>query len=172
MRGRELICTRWTQLQQMSEGSDAFQLDQLVPPGLGWDVDRVEAVAKDIPCGWGTLGRFSCRHRGPALPRWAGPPSQARGEDLTQKSSGRASSHRNTTDPQHSFTCHGLLFVLSTKHFAKEKTEEVEENPRVLVARPPPAAASVHDSKQPHQAIPPLSYLHVFPFLHPSQGCI
>lgn len=64
------------------------------------------------------------------------------------------------------------FFVLSTKHFAKENREGVEENPHVMVARPPPAAAFVHDSMQPHQAIPPLSYLHVFPFPHPSQGCI
>lgn len=64
------------------------------------------------------------------------------------------------------------FFVLSTKHFTKEETEEVEENPRVLVACPPPAAAFVHNSKQPHQAIPPLSYLGVYPFLHPSRGCI
>ena len=37
------------------------------------------------------------------------------------------------------------FFVLSTKHFAKENREEVEENPRVMVARSPPAAAFVHD---------------------------
>lgn len=104
--------------------------------------------------------------------RSAGPLSQVRGEDLSQKSSAGASSHNRTRDPQHSFISQGLFFILSTKDFAKGKTEEVEENPRVLVAHPPPVAAFVHDSKQSHQTIPPLSYLHVFHFLHPSWSCI
>lgn len=103
--------------------------------------------------------------------RRAGPLSQVRGEDLSQNSSAGAPSHNRTADLQHSFICQGLL-ILSTKDFAKGKTEEVEENPRVLVAHPPPVAAFVHDSKQSHHTIPPLFYLYVFYFLHPSWSCI
>lgn len=51
MRGKELICTRGTQPQQIARRHCCPQTDQLVPPGLGWDVDRVQVVAKDIPCG-------------------------------------------------------------------------------------------------------------------------
>lgn len=134
--------------------------------GCGQDVD-------DDPghhLGWGTLGHLSCS--GTQVQRRAGPFSQVRGEDLSQKSSAGASSYNRTTDLQHSLICQGLLFILSTKDFAKGKTEEVEENPRVLVAHPPPVAAFVHDSKLSHQTIPPLSYLHVFCFLHPSWSCI
>lgn len=80
-------------------------------------------MVKDIPCGWGTLGPFSCRHRGPALPRQAGPPGRARGEDLSQKSSGKASSHCSTSDPQHSFTYHGL-FLFFPQNILQKKIEK------------------------------------------------